>query len=256
MKSISKLYALAIFSFACIISLNGNAQKTYISLENGLFFGSPSKQIGNAFKSNGFGDTHYWNFNFFGLEADGHNSYPKSTGNSVSILNRIRVGHTLNTNSALEISFTLPRKSRAEGYDASFSNFITFENKVTDFSALYMWHNKNKTLGIGVGPAISFYKLDIKGETETEFGVLYIEGTSREDTYTLNRNYMQAGIATSAFWRIINKPVFFMDLRSDFTFLSAVKTPAINDTKTNAEFPSIKLNSFCADLNIAFGVKF
>src|SRR5947208_345555 len=134
MKSITQLYASAIFSFVCVISLNGNAQKTYISIENGLFFGSPSKQIGNAFKSNGFGDTRYWGFNFFGLEVDGHDNYPKSTGNSVSILNRIRVGHTLNTNSALEISVALPRKSKAEGYDASFENYITFENKVTDFS--------------------------------------------------------------------------------------------------------------------------
>lgn len=256
MKSIKHLYAIAIFSIAHIISLNANAQKIYVSIENGFTFGDPSNQIGNAFRKNGFGDTHYWNLDLFGWESSDQKEYPKTTGNSISIFNRIRCGYKLGDQSAIEINFAMPRKSRAEGYDVNFSNFITFENKVTDFSLLYVWNSKKKNIGIGAGAAISLFKLDIKGETETETDVLYIGFTSRNDSYSIKKNYIQAGIATTAYWRLISKPVFFMDLRSDLTYLSPVKTPAIDDSKTSAQFPSIRLNNFFGDVNIAFGIKF
>ncbi|CAN5791985.1 hypothetical protein BH10BAC2_BH10BAC2_47340 [soil metagenome] len=221
-------------------------QKNYISIEAGSFYGGPSTNIANSFKQYGFGDTKYWLVDLFFFSFSGESKYPQTSGGNLAW--RIRYVRELKNNHTIEVNFGQIHNSEVDGFDiaGTGNRHINFNNKVSLLSSSYMLNNKKHSLGIGAGPALAFYKLDISGYTED----------TNKDTYSMNNSYLQPGITVAAYWRFINKKIFFMDLRSDLTFLAPAKTNEISNNEGAVIFPSIKVNHSFFDVTMGAGIKF
>lgn len=228
------------------IHTKATAQKNYISIEAGSFYGGPSNKIANSFKQQGFGDTKYWLVDLFFFSFSGKNEYPQISESNLGC--RIRYGRELKYNHTIEVNFGQIHNSEIDGFDISGTEnrYINFNNKVSLLSSAYMLNNKKHSAGIGAGPAFAFYKLGMSGYTED----------TDKDTYSMNHNYLQPGITAAAFWRFINGKIFFMDLRSDFTMLAPAKTNEMSNKDGNLIFPSIKVNRSFFNVTIGAGIKF
>ncbi|QEC69522.1 hypothetical protein FRZ67_20265 [Panacibacter ginsenosidivorans] len=242
---------------ACILlilaSSKVNAQKNYASIETGYFFGGPSKQIANEFKKNGFGDLSIFNLEFYGIVIDSKTYYPMISSGS-NIKGRIRYGRELTKNTTLEINVSLLHKGEVKGYDNANieeDHYINFSSRVTALSATYILNNTKKNSGIGIGPVMALYKLDITQRSSSNDIYNYTSNTS-----SISHTHIQPGLTVTGLWRFVNKPVYFMDLRSDFIMFSPVKASAVSGKETNFDFPSVKINNFYSSITVSAGIKF
>ena len=102
------------------------AQKNYISIESGLFFGGPASKLESQMKSSGFSDKvtyssdlfdYYFSdlFAAFGLSTSHSNQYPKISSNGLPVW--IRYGRELKNKKIIELSYGKIHNSTVEGFD-------------------------------------------------------------------------------------------------------------------------------------------
>lgn len=229
-----------------------SAQKNYVSIETGGFFGGPANSLANQMTASGFGAQVTTDFNLFNLDL----LFGSSTISYPMIINTktkywLRFGRELKNNRSIEAGIGLIHNSMVSGFSEDIQttdannfltgNGLTFENRVHAFTFNYIFNTKKHNAGIGAGPAIAFYKLT------RSWG---ISGSS---------SFIQPGISTTAFWRFINGKIFFMALRADALLLVPHKIAGIsviNDFGYKSTFPATAANTLNGDVTISIGFKF
>ncbi|HTE01169.1 MAG TPA: hypothetical protein VK668_17910 [Mucilaginibacter sp.] len=230
-KAVACIFIVLLTRFTAI------AQKNYISVETGAFFGGPAGSISSQMENSGFG-----------MHAYGRD-FPYT--NLTKVKYWFRYGRELPQNKSIEINYGMVHQSVVDGFASqpdgpnTFSgNGLLLDNKVTVFSGNYIFNSAKHNAGFGGGPALSFYKLGIEK-------IIYpIESDSK--------NYLHPGISGTAFWRFINGKIFFMVARFDAMFFLPAKIDAIDviNDGFHSYFPATNVNSFVGDFTIAAGFKF
>ncbi|HRH47605.1 MAG TPA: hypothetical protein PLP23_02565 [Panacibacter sp.] len=255
MKKINAIVSLAATLMCFCLPVSLPAQKNYISIETGFPFGGPAHKIESQMNASGFGDRISYTLSdlsfifdiFPGLGSIQINSqYPKSS--NVGGKFWLRYGHELKNKNYLELSYGKIHSSKVEGFDQAGTdqlfdgNRLNYTNNVSALTAHYIFPGKNNSTGLGIGPALAFNSI------------------TREANYVSEKtNHLQPGISGSAYWRFINKKVFFMSLRGDAIMLAPVTIDAITVTSSkgyNSTFNTTKVNSFIGDLTVSAGFKF
>jgi len=250
-KKINCITTTVLLAASLLIQIAATAQKNYISIETGSFFGGPAGKIGTQMTACGFGDLVNADYNLFGADLfSTSTSYPITINSKTKYW--LRYGRELTGNSSVEFSMGMIHNSRVSGFSEDpestspnifyiSGNSLTFENNIYAFSADYIFITKRHDAGIGAGPALALYKL------------------SRFTPDASSTSSIQPGISTTAFWRFINHKVFFMALRCDAMFFVPHIIDAVSVTDENgykSTFPSTKVNAFNGDLNVSIGFKF
>lgn len=257
MKKINAAYRLGAILFCFCLPASLIAQKNYISIESGILFGGSDNKLESQMKSSGFGDKmtyssdlldYYFSdlFAAFGLSTSYSNQYPKISSKGLPVW--IRYGRELKNKNIIELSYGKIHCSTVEGFDVtgvgeSFDgNILNYTTTLSALTAHYIFSTKNKSAGIGFGPAFLFNTL-----------------TREANNVTNNKNIFQVGISGTANWRFINGKVFFMSLRGDAILLAPATIDAITLTSSKgyeSTFNSTKVNSFIGDLTVSVGFKF
>lgn len=245
--------------FCLFISSTLYAQKNYVSFEGGYFYGNAEKQLNSQMEASGFGDmvsheayTGDWFFPLLSILFGGYSTttvyedYPKSSKGNGNFW--VRYGRELKNRKFVELGFGKIHSGAITGFD-KFENTETFDGNVlsykTDVFALtahYMFSTKEKSAGIGAGPALAFNKITRYANNETD-----------------NKTMLQPGLSSTAYWRFINGEVFFMALRTDALFFvpATIDEVTLTSPKGNeSTFQGAKVNSFTGDITVSVGLKF
>lgn len=256
MKKINAAFRFAALLICFCLPASLIAQKNYISIESGLFFGGPANKIESQMNTSGFNDNINYSFDLFNLfqgifglgfqSVNLNDQYPKNKNNGGKYW--IRYSREMKNKKIIELSYGKVHKSTVEGFDITKDgdlfegNRLNYTNDISAITAHYIFPNKKGSAGIGLGPALAFTAITTQANTTIE-----------------KKNNLQPGISGAAYWRFINKKVFFMSLRGDAMLLAPATIDAITLTSPNginSTFNTTKINSFVGDLTVSVGFKF
>ena len=258
MKKINTAACLAAILFCFCLPASLIAQKNYISIESGIPFGGPANKIESQMLLSGFGDDIVHDnsgiisdfFALFGITINTSSTeqYPNITAKGAPVW--IRYGRELKNKKTIEISYGNIHNGTVSGFDLTSSaqnnnydgNHLQYTTELTAITAHYIFSTKNKSAGIGFGPALVFNTLTRDANSATD-----------------KKNIFQPGISGTANWRFINGKVFFMSLRGDAILLAPATIDAITLTSSKgyeSTFNATKVNSFIGDLTVSVGFKF
>ncbi|MEP6677212.1 MAG: hypothetical protein ABJA78_18775 [Ferruginibacter sp.] len=206
----------------CATVVTVNAQtKNYISIEKGITICSQSRSISNAMDKNGFKD-HYHNdlsliiITLTGDDADNSQTLEEQ-GNY-----RIRYGYHLRAKSAVEIGFGHSYNCTVWGSTVAGNdlNTITVEDKSDLAYAAYMCNTASGNKGIGIGPALSFCKMQQYSH-------------SGQNTQLIEKKYVLPGAILTSYWNFVNRKNWFLGLRTDVMLTAPLKIDEMKITNKN-----------------------
>lgn len=230
------------------------AQKNYISIEGGRFYGGVESKLNSAMSSTGFGDRISYRLGdiipFIDIFTDLgsislNDQYPKNSHNKG--ISWIRYGRELKNGKFIELSYG-KMKSSVEGFDVTSTDNVSNGNRlkytfgISALTAHYIFSNKVRSLAIGIGPALAFDAI-----------------TREANTIAEKKNTLQPGISSTASWRFVNGKVFFMALRGDAMLFAPASIEAVTLTSSNqvkSTFNGTKVNSLIGDITVSVGFKF
>lgn len=264
-------------SLLIVLFLRVDAQKkNYFSLESGSYYGNANKNIASGMTQSGFTESLggggrlsgflSWILSLFG--SDDNTSFssvyikqrpPREYLDKIKY--RIRAGHYLNTQTAIEAGFGLTYYGSVSGKDIIFSGrqynnsggyynlFLTnsffITNRVNTLYVSLIKNNVSHTVGFGAGPALSLYKLSSQSNNNP----------------TQTKNYLLPGGMVTGFWNFLSKKSWFVGIRTEMTLTLPVK---INEMKiTNptdpsfvSTFKSMKTGALNRSVTLNAGIRF
>ena len=267
-------------SLLIVLFLQAGAQKkNYFSLESGSYYGNANKNIASGMTQSGFTESRggggllggFFNFlsSFGSIFGDDNFTYSGSNHirqaspreDLYKIKYRIRAGHYLNTQTAIEAGFGLTFYGSVSGQDiissgSQYNNgggyynlFLTNDFFLTSrINTLYVSLIKNNvahTVGFGAGPAFSLYKLS---------------GKSNNDPIQ-TKNYLLPGGMVTGFWNFLSKKSWFVGLRAEMSLTLPLKIDEMKVTNPSdpsfiSTFKSMKAGNLNRSITLNAGIKF
>lgn len=238
-----------ITSLLIVAFLQAEAQKkNYFSLESGVYFGKANANIASSMTQSGLGDTHFGVFSWGALltygSADTH--YPSD--NVGKLKYRIRVGHNINSQTAIEAGFGLTYYGSVSGYDKApsgiYANRLWIKSNINTLYVAFIKNSSAHTVGFGAGPAFSLYKL-----------------TTISNDSDQSKNHLLPGGMITGFWNFLSKKYWFLGLRTEMSLTMPAKIDEMKVTNPSdpsfvSTFKSTKTGSFNASITLNAGIHF
>lgn len=224
-------------------------KKNYFSLESGVYFGKANKNIASSMTQSGFGDTHIGSFSWTTLIAFGSSNTKYPSDNIGKLKYRIRAGHSLNTQTAIEIGFGLSYYGSVSGYDkmssGNYANRLWIRSRINMLYAVFIKNNSARTVGFGAGPAFSLYKLTSVANNDPE----------------QKKNYLLPGGMVTGFWNFLSKKSWFVGIRTEMSLTVPVKIDEMKVTNSSdpsfvSTFKSTKTGSLNGSVTLNAGIRF
>lgn len=230
-----------LLSFGILLNISAQ-KKNYVSLETGVFFGNANQNIADGMRKSGFADKR--TASFFGLFL-WDTEYPiKRTDKSQY---RIRAGHFIKNKMAIEAGFGLSYYGIVEGYDEGTggAHSLAMTSQIHSLYAAIVLSDSTRRVGIGIGPALSFYKLttSISGQPNT------------------SKTSVLPGVMATTYINVISRRFWFLGFRGDLSLTTAAKIDEININATagnpkSSTFKSTKAGSFNGSVSLHAGIRF
>ena len=239
---------ICLLLIATLASPFSHAQKkNYLSIDAGLTQSGINNRLSENMNTNRFGARIESSFFFFFLlPISSTTQYPVKGKTSSNY--KIRYGYNKNENTSIEAGFGNVLKSWVKGAQASQThvNYLEINYKVSTAYVAYMWKNKKQNAAIGIGPSVSFWKID----QSDSYGNLHS-----------NKNQIVPGAIVTTYWNFINRKSWTLGLRNDLNISMPVKTEDVKITNPgDPTFVSVSrgtnIGSFINTISISGGIKF
>ncbi len=248
-----KSFQLALVMIGLFIINSAKAQKSnYISIETGFVFAGPANKLNGEMKTNGFGD--YEELILLGSSIG--SQYPKKQNNGGKFL--MRYGRMLRKTGFLEVAGGLMQHFTVKGYDkkgsspgpilgGSYGNYLSFNSKIYQVSANYIFTNQKQNAGIGLGPSFIYYQLNRAFSSENS------------NNYSYSKKYSLPGASVTFHWNYINGKWLFLGVLSNLLLHAPVKIEGASYTDANgnkSQFKETKVGGVIGDISLSIGLKF
>ena len=239
---------LTVLSIAAFLQLEAQ-KENYFSLESGVYVGKANANIASSMAQSGLGDYSKGNSNWialltgFGISGG---QYPFDWVDKIKY--RIRAGHYINSQTALEAGFGLTYYGIVKGYDKTlgdlYSNYLGIKSRINTFYVAFIRNNSAHSAGFGAGPAFSLYKLST------------ISAVSER-----SKNHLLPGGMITSFWNFLSKRSWFVGLRTELSLTIPIKIDEIKITNTSnplfvSTFKSTKTGSLNGSITLNAGIRF
>jgi hypothetical protein len=254
-----------ITSLLIVTFLEVEAQKkNYFSFESGSYFGNTNKNIVSGMAQSGFDDSYTTtkeplDLIFFTIDYPTIlHQYPVDWEDNDKFKFRIRAGHFLNPNTAIEAGFSRNYWGSVIGFDrkssgtndnsllrSTIANYLQIDSRINTLYFAFIKNNNACTLGIGAGPSFSLYKL-----------------TSTLNLYnSQTKNYILPGGMVTGFWNFLSKKSWFVGFRTEMSFTIPLKIQEMKITNSSdpsfvSTFKSVKAGTVYKSVTLNAGIRF
>jgi hypothetical protein len=209
-------------------------KRNYFSIGAGVYFGNARANLKKGIERSGMVEGRFdFRIPFYGWGGE-KSAY------------RIRAGRHLSEKKAIELGFGLAYYRDVNGYDDVSDNLIYLTSRIHTLYVAYVISDAKQRIGVGIGPALNFYRLTITDYSSPE---------------KKKNNYLLPGGILTGYWNFLSERSWFAGIRTDLTLTTPAKIDEIiivnaANPSTQLKFKATKAGSFTGMIDLTAGIRF